>query len=136
MHFGAAWPYPFGLIVQAKVTDAQMVRKIALEGHRFTPQEALKCGLVDHIVQGDTEAVLHKAQEVATVVGAQAQGGAWGLIRVSLSLGSRRARRSSDVLRSRAMSMVRPLRRSVEVASSNEGALPWTTQKPRLGCDI
>ncbi|EKM57765.1 uncharacterized protein PHACADRAFT_139039 [Phanerochaete carnosa HHB-10118-sp] len=81
VHFGAAWPYPFGLIVQAKVTDAQTVRKIALEGYRFTPQEALKCGLVDHIVQGDTEAVLHKAQEVATIVGAQAQSGAWGIIR-------------------------------------------------------
>lgn len=84
MHFGAAWPYPFGFIVHAKVTDAQTVRKIALEGHRFAPSEALKSGLVDHIVAGDTEDVLAKAQEVAQVVSANAQTGAWGLIRVSI----------------------------------------------------
>lgn len=81
IHFGAAWPYPFGAIVQSKVTDAQTVRKIALEGHRFTPQEALKCGIVDYIVQGDTEAVLNKALEVGKAVGEQAQSGAWGVIR-------------------------------------------------------
>ena len=74
------------MIVQAKVTDAQAVRKLALEGHRFTPPEALKYGIVDHIVEGDTEAVLKKAQEVAEAVGAQAQAGAWGLIRVRLVL--------------------------------------------------
>ena len=86
MHFGASWPYPFGLIVQAKVTDAQTVRKIALEGHRFTPSEALKCGLVDYIVQGNTEEVLQRAQEVAESVSGQAQAGAWGLIRVKINL--------------------------------------------------
>ena len=86
VHFGAAWPYPFGAIVQAKVTDAQTVRKIALEGHRFTPQEAVKFGFVDELVQGDTEAVLNKALELGKKVGEQAQSGVWGVIRVSLSL--------------------------------------------------
>ena len=87
MHFGSGWPYAFGLIVQAKVTDAQTARKIALEGHRFSPEEAYKGGVIDFLVQGDTAAVLAKAEEVGMTVGAQAQGGAWGLIRVSLTLG-------------------------------------------------
>ncbi|GJE85516.1 enoyl-CoA hydratase/isomerase family protein [Phanerochaete sordida] len=81
VHFGAAWPYPFGAIVQAKVTDAQAVRKIALEGHRFTPQEAVKSGFVDELVQGDTEAVLNKALELGKKVSEQAQSGVWGIIR-------------------------------------------------------
>ena len=92
MLFGSGWPYAFGLIVQAKVTDAQAARKIALEGHRFSPTEALKAGIVDYTVPGDTEAVLKKAQEVGETVGAQAQPGAWGLIRVSLVLGTARSR--------------------------------------------
>lgn len=87
MHFGAPWPNPFGLIVQAKVTDAQTVRKIALEGHRFTPPEALKYGLVDHVAQGTTEDVLSKALDVAESVSGQARGGAWGLIRVKVYFG-------------------------------------------------
>ena len=55
---------------------------IALEGHRFTPQEALNLGLVDHIVKGDTTAVLAKATDVAESVSSNAQMGVWGLIKV------------------------------------------------------
>lgn len=97
VHFGAAWPYPFALVVHAKVTDAQTVRKIALEGHRFTPAEALKCGLVDHIVPGSTEDVLDKALRVAESVSGQAQAGAWGLIRVRISIGMRRHGQAIDL---------------------------------------
>lgn len=96
VQFGAAWPYPFGLVVHAKVTDAQTVRKIALEGHRFTPAEALKCGLVDHIVPGDTEDVLNKAQQVAESVSGQAQAGVWGVIRSDLYASAVKATRRSD----------------------------------------
>ena len=78
--------------MQAKITDAQTVRKMALEGHRFTPPEALKAGIVDYLVLGDTEAVLKKAQEVGEAVGAQAEFGAWGLIRVSLVLDTAKSR--------------------------------------------
>ncbi len=91
VHFGASWPLPFGLIARAKVTDATILRKIALEGHRFTPKEAVQWGLIDHIASGDTEGVLSKAQEVAEAVGGQAKAGAYGLIRVRIvcrSLGS------------------------------------------------
>lgn len=66
-----------------KVGDANLRRRIALEGCRFTPNEALAVGLVDHIVTGDSaEAVLHKARELAESVDSLAKGGAWGLIKV------------------------------------------------------
>jgi enoyl-CoA hydratase/carnithine racemase len=68
--------------MRAKVGDARIQRKIALEGHRFTPQEALNAGLVDHLVSGDTEAVLEKAVVVARVVAPLAKSGVWGAIRV------------------------------------------------------
>jgi enoyl-CoA hydratase/carnithine racemase len=45
-----------------------------LEGHRFTPPEALNAGIVDHIVSGNTAAVLAKAEELALTVGVKAQG--------------------------------------------------------------
>ncbi|PSR88974.1 hypothetical protein PHLCEN_2v4936 [Hermanssonia centrifuga] len=84
VHFGASWPLPFGLIARAKVTDATILRKVALEGHRFTPKEAVQWGLIDHIASGDTEGVLLKAQEVAEAVSGQAKAGAYGLIRSGL----------------------------------------------------
>lgn len=66
-----------------KVADANLHRKIALEGCRFTPNEALEAGLVDQIVPGDSaEAVLHGARELAESVDSLAKGGAWGLIKV------------------------------------------------------
>ena len=69
-----------------KVGDANLHRKIALEGYRFTPKEALAAGLVDHIVPGDSaEAVLRKARELAESVDSLAKGGAWGLIKVDSS---------------------------------------------------
>ncbi|KAJ7242774.1 ClpP/crotonase-like domain-containing protein [Mycena haematopus] len=79
--FGAVWPHSFAGILNAKIGDARVRRRIALEGHRFTPQEALSAGIVDHIVSGNTAAVLAKAEELAVAVGAKAQGGVWGLIK-------------------------------------------------------
>ncbi|KAJ6577358.1 ClpP/crotonase [Mycena capillaripes] len=79
--FGAVWPHSFAGILNAKIGDAQVRRKIALEGHRFTPKEALDAGIVDHIVNGNTAAVLAKAEELALTVGVKAQGGVWGLIK-------------------------------------------------------
>jgi len=81
VHFGAPWPLSFGALMRAKLPDARLHRKIALEGHRFTPPEALAAGMVDHIVNGGTEAILAKAEELANSVGPLAQGGVWGLIK-------------------------------------------------------
>ena len=52
----------------------------------FTPKEALEFGLVDHLVEGNTEAVLARAVEVGEVASANARHGVWGLIKVRLSL--------------------------------------------------
>ncbi|KAF5367000.1 hypothetical protein D9758_003987 [Tetrapyrgos nigripes] len=81
VHFGASWPTSFGGILITKFGNGPLQRKIALEGHRFTPQEALNAGLVDYIVQGDTKAVLAKAEEVADQWAGNAKGGVWGLIK-------------------------------------------------------
>ncbi|KIY66523.1 ClpP/crotonase [Cylindrobasidium torrendii FP15055 ss-10] len=84
VHFGAIWPLSFAALFRCKYDGAQRVRKIALEGHRWTPQEALKEGIVDHIVAGDTAAVMAKATEVAGAIAPNAAQGVWGLIKSDL----------------------------------------------------
>ena len=84
IHFGAAWPASIAAIMVDKISSSQVLRKIGLEGHRFTPDEAVQAGFVDHLVSGNTEDVLKKAQELAVAVGPCARGGTWGLIRVCL----------------------------------------------------
>ncbi|KAJ7160251.1 ClpP/crotonase-like domain-containing protein [Mycena filopes] len=79
--FGAVWPHSFAGILNAKIGNAQVRRKIALEGHRFTPKEALEAGIVDYLGGADTTAVLAKAEELALTVGVKAQAGVWGLIK-------------------------------------------------------
>jgi Delta3-Delta2-enoyl-CoA isomerase len=64
------------------------MRKIALEGHRFSPSEALEAGFVDHLVNGDTSEVIAKAEQVAAQVSNTAKEGVWGLIKVRLVLWS------------------------------------------------
>lgn len=85
MHFGAAWPLSFAAILRAKISDGRLHRKIALEGHRFTPPEALEAGILDYTVSGNSAAVLAKAVEVADMVSANATTGVWGLIKVGPS---------------------------------------------------
>ncbi|KAJ7116365.1 ClpP/crotonase-like domain-containing protein [Mycena epipterygia] len=82
--FGAVWPHSFAGVLQAKIGDAQVRRKIALEGHRFSPKEALDAGILDHIVSGNTAAVLAKAEDIGLAVGVKAQSGVWGLIKNDL----------------------------------------------------
>jgi len=55
-----------------------------LEGHRFTPKEALEAGLVDHIVNGRTAEIIAKAEELANSVSVNAKEGVWGLIKRDL----------------------------------------------------
>jgi len=86
IHLGSPWPLSFVSALRVKVGDANLHRKIALEGYRFTPKEALAVGLVDHIAPGNSaEAVLRKARELAESVDSLAKGGAWGLIKVDTS---------------------------------------------------
>ncbi|KAJ3483389.1 hypothetical protein NLI96_g6343 [Meripilus lineatus] len=84
IHFGAGLPLSLTSIIRTKVSDARLQRKIALEGHRFTPQEALEGGLIDQIVNGDTEAVIAKAQELANTVSHLPRLGSYGVIKREL----------------------------------------------------
>ncbi|KAG6909946.1 putative secondary metabolism biosynthetic enzyme [Tephrocybe rancida] len=84
VHFGAVWPLSFAAILRAKVGDQRLQRKIALEGHRFTAQEAFDDGLLDHLVAGNSVDILAKAEEVADQFGTNAQSGVWGLIKTDL----------------------------------------------------
>jgi enoyl-CoA hydratase/carnithine racemase len=79
--FGANWPASFVSIARAKVSRDTTLRKIALEGHRFTPREALDADLLDDIVAGGTEAVLERAIALAKEKAIKAKSGAWGLIK-------------------------------------------------------
>jgi enoyl-CoA hydratase/carnithine racemase len=82
--FGAPWPFSFARLLRAKVGDGRVQRKIALEGHRFTPPEALAAGIVDELVPGGTEDVLKRASEIATKQAPNAKSGVWGLIKRDL----------------------------------------------------
>jgi Delta3-Delta2-enoyl-CoA isomerase len=82
VHFGAPWPLSFTAILRAKFGDHRLYRKIALEGHRYTAEEALQDGILDYIVKGKTADILAKAEEVADRFSGNATMGAWGLIKV------------------------------------------------------
>ncbi|KAI0032518.1 ClpP/crotonase [Vararia minispora EC-137] len=82
--FGANWPSSFICLARAKVPQHVVLRKIALEGHRFTPREALDAGLLDAIVTGGTEIVLEHSIALAKEKAVKARSGAWGLIKSGL----------------------------------------------------
>lgn len=86
MHFGAPWPISFAGIVRSKFGNDPLKRKMALEGHRFTPQEALEVGIVDYVVNGNTAAVLARAEQLGDQWSGNAQGGVWGSIKVEPNL--------------------------------------------------
>ncbi|KAL5526411.1 hypothetical protein ACEPAF_8134 [Sanghuangporus sanghuang] len=82
VHFGAPWPLSLAAVARTKVSDARVLRKLALEGHRFTPKEALDSGIIDAIAEGSsTDAVLAVARIVARERADNAKTGVWGLIK-------------------------------------------------------
>jgi len=81
--FGAPWPVSFGAIARAKVA-VTVLRRFALEGHRFTPSEACGAGLVDEVVSGGTQGVLKRAREIAENKAPKAREGVWGVIKAEL----------------------------------------------------
>ena len=84
VHFGASWPTSFAYLLRGKVARSTIRRKIALEGHRFTPKEALDAEIVDELVGGTTEDVLARALALAESKAPLAQQGVWGLIKVGV----------------------------------------------------
>ncbi|KAG9121584.1 hypothetical protein FRC07_002403 [Ceratobasidium sp. 392] len=83
IHFGAPLPPAFAALIRVKLGHSHpaLMRRTVLEGHRFTPPELLEAGVVDAIVDGGYEKVLERACAIATTMGANARGGAWGLIK-------------------------------------------------------
>ncbi|KAG9315254.1 ClpP crotonase [Chiua virens] len=88
VHFGAPWPLSFTSILNVKVSDPSLRRRIALEGHRFTPSEAYAAGIVDRLakcsgtsVELGTEIVLREATKLAREVLALPKQGVWGTIK-------------------------------------------------------
>ncbi|KAG0708185.1 ClpP/crotonase-like domain-containing protein [Suillus ampliporus] len=91
IHFGAPWPLSFTAILNAKVGSPVTRRRVALEGHRFTPSEALREGIVDRLanstgksVGNGTEEVLEGAMKLANEVKMLASRGVWGAINTYL----------------------------------------------------
>lgn len=91
VHFGAPWPLSFTAILNAKVSDPSLRRRIALEGHRFTPNEAHVAGIVDRLascsgtsLELGTEIVLKEAIKLAKEVSALPKQGVWGAIKTFL----------------------------------------------------
>ncbi|KAH9856516.1 ClpP/crotonase [Lenzites betulinus] len=78
VHFGATLPLSLVAVLKAKSPNPQTLRKIALEGHRFTPSEALSLGLVDRTVPGNTDAILAEAQSLAESIDSLPKTGVWG----------------------------------------------------------
>lgn len=88
VHLGGPFPRSFVAIFQEKVKSPELVRKIALEGHRFTPQELLELRMVDQIVGGGSKGVLEGAVQLAGTTGKNASTGVWGLIKVGINVSS------------------------------------------------
>ncbi|KAH6909034.1 ClpP/crotonase-like domain-containing protein [Coprinopsis sp. MPI-PUGE-AT-0042] len=57
------------------------MNEIALEGHRYSPVEALKDGILDAIVDGKTADILAAAEKIADRISTNASAGVWGLIK-------------------------------------------------------
>ncbi|KAG8739094.1 hypothetical protein FRC11_000925 [Ceratobasidium sp. 423] len=88
IHFGAPLPPAFAALIRVKLghTNPALMRKTVLEGYRFTPKELLDAEVVDAVVDGGNEKVLERAIALATAMSGNARGGAWGLIKVGITL--------------------------------------------------
>jgi len=80
IHFGAPLTRGLATILKCKLSPPHLLRRFALEGHRFTPQELLDSSMVEAL-GNSTEDVLTKAKELAEKHGANARTGTWGLIK-------------------------------------------------------
>ncbi|KAH8792570.1 ClpP/crotonase-like domain-containing protein [Hyaloscypha finlandica] len=70
-----------GILPRLKLAP-QVARKMVLEAHRWTPEEALKDGIVDLVV--DEIEIVGKAREVAEKWMVKAKAGAYGVLRNEL----------------------------------------------------
>lgn len=64
LDFGAPLPIGMAAVLKQRLPPPTL-RKVMLTAHRFTATEASEGGFVDEIVQGDGEATIARALEVA-----------------------------------------------------------------------
>ncbi|KZS92657.1 ClpP/crotonase [Sistotremastrum niveocremeum HHB9708] len=82
--FAAPWPRSFAVLFRAKTREPNLVRKIALEAARITPQEMLDGGLIDEIGGSNTEEVIQTAVKLGKKWGPNAATGVWGVIKADI----------------------------------------------------
>ncbi|KIS68647.1 uncharacterized protein UMAG_03220 [Mycosarcoma maydis] len=75
--FGAPLPHGLQMALGSKITDQRVMRKIVLEGHRFSAKEAFDEGFVD-ILSDSPQDTLDKALELANKLKGKAKMNAWG----------------------------------------------------------
>lgn len=75
--FGAPLPHGLQQALASKIADQRTMRKIVLEGHRFSAQEAFDQGFVDHLADSPQD-TLDKATQLAGRLKIKAKMNAWG----------------------------------------------------------
>lgn len=75
--FGAPLPHGLQQALASKIADQRTMRKIVLEGHRFSAKEAQEAGFVDVLAE-NPEDTLEKAKQLADKLKIKAKMNAWG----------------------------------------------------------
>jgi enoyl-CoA hydratase/carnithine racemase len=97
VHLGSDFPHAIMTFLRSKFRNPVVLRKMLLEGHRWTPQELLAERMVDELVKGGSKAVLERALAVADKRSSDAKTGCYGLIKVLLALPLARTSKSSFI---------------------------------------
>ncbi|KAF8510279.1 ClpP/crotonase [Gautieria morchelliformis] len=85
VHLGSDFPHAIMIFLRSKFRNPVVLRKMLLEGHRWTPQELLAQRLVDELVEGGSAAVLERALAVADKRSSDAKTGYYGLIKKGIN---------------------------------------------------
>ncbi|PVF93445.1 ClpP/crotonase [Serendipita vermifera] len=84
--FGGPVPHTCATIFNVKTSDINVVRKILLEAHRFTSEDAKNAKLVDLVVEGDSDAVFNAALKFSLGLVHLPRSGVYGLIKKEMHL--------------------------------------------------
>lgn len=71
-------------VLNYKLPNYHVLRKTALEGHRWTPQELQEIGIIDQLAEGGTKGVLEGAHGLAEKHASLSKSGVFGLIKKDL----------------------------------------------------
>jgi enoyl-CoA hydratase/carnithine racemase len=83
--FGAPFAESMAAVLNQKLPNHRVLRKTALEGHRWTPQELRDIGVIDQLAEGGTQGVLGAAHELAETHAPLAKSGVFGLVKKDLA---------------------------------------------------